>query len=115
MTDNKTKKKGAGKKLLRDMTLLDNFLFREAMNVPKLFGILVDICMEKHVMFEEKPHVEKVFGALPELRQIKVDVYNESMDIALYAIEMQGANTGNLEKRSRYYQSPIDVQMLEPG
>ena len=115
MTDNKTKKKETKKKLLQEMTLLDNFLFRETMNVPELFGILVDICMEKHVMFEEKPHVEKVFGVLPELREIKVDVYNESMDTALYAIEMQGANTGNLEKRSRYYQSHIDVQMLEPG
>ena len=109
------KKKKEVLKLLRDMTLLDNFLFREAMNVPELFGILVDICMEKHIVFNGKPHVEKVFSTLPELREIRVDVYSESVHEAVYSIEMQGTNTGNLQKRSRFYQGHLDVQLLEPG
>ncbi len=115
MRNNQTKKKETKKKPLHDMTLLDNFLFREAMNVPELFGILVDICMEKHVVFNGKPHVEKVFSAQPDLREIRVDVYSESVHEAVYSIEMQKDNTKNLQKRSRYYQAHVDVQLLEPG
>lgn len=103
------------RKLLQNMTLLDSFLFRETMNVPELFGILVDICMEKHVVFNGKPHVEKIFSVSPELREIRVDVYSESVHEAVYSIEMQGTNTGNLRKRSRFYQGHLDVQLLEPG
>ena len=101
MRNNQTKKKETKKKPLHEMTLLDNFLFREAMNVPEMFGILVNICMEKHVVFNGKPHVEKVFSAQPDLREIRVDVYSESVHEAVYSIEMHKDNTKNLQKRSR--------------
>lgn len=71
--------------------------------------------MEKHVPFDDKPRVEKIFALRPELREIRVDVYNESVDEAVYSIEMQQEDTKNLEKRSRYYQAHVDVQLLESG
>lgn len=109
------KEKIEERKPLQEMTLLDNFLFREVMNVPELFKILVNIIMENPVIFLDKPQTEKVFGTSPNLRSIRVDVFNESMDKSIYALEMQSTDTKNLPKRSRYYQSHIDVKLLQPG
>ena len=36
-------------------------------------------------------------------------------DETIYYTEMQKKNTGNLLKRSRYYQGQLDVSLLEPG
>ena len=33
----------------------------------------------------------------------------------LYDTEVQGTNTKNLPKRSRYYESIIDAKLLKPG
>lgn len=103
------------RKDLQQMTLLDNFLFRETMNVPELYSIVVNVCMERHFVFKGKPHVEKVFSTVPKKRGIRVDVYNETVDEMIFAVEMQGENTGNLRKRSRFYQGEIDVQLLDAG
>lgn len=101
--------------VIRRMTPLDAFLFREMMNVQEIHDSVVDICMQEHVVFADKPQAEKVFHAVPEKRGIRVDVYNESVDKRIYTIEMQGKNTGNIPRRSRFYQAQIDVHQLEPG
>ena len=37
------------------------------------------------------------------------------MKVTVYDIEMQVSNTGELPKRSRYYQSMIDLQLIDKG
>lgn len=45
----------------------------------------------------------------------KPDVVGMDRKGTLYYSEMQKKNTGNLKKRSRYYQAQLDVSLLEPG
>ena len=45
---------------------------------------------------------------------VRLDVYLEGDD-AIYDIEMQTSDTGNLRKRSRYYQSVLDTDFLKAG
>lgn len=47
-----------------------------------------------------------------DARSIRLDVYVKDNKDTIYNIEMQVADTGNIEKRSRYYQSMIDLQLI---
>lgn len=44
---------------------------------------------------------------------VRLDVYVRDDKDSVYNIEMQVADTKNLEKRSRYYQSMIDLQLID--
>lgn len=100
---------------LQDLNLMDRFLFDETMEVPGMYQIMVNILLENKVTLLDRVQTEKELRVSPELRSVRLDVV--SMDIfgKLYYTEMQKKNTGNLLKRSRYYQSQLDVSLLEPG
>ena len=44
-----------------------------------------------------------------------MDVWAKDTDEVVYDTEVQGTNTKNLPKRSRYYESIIDAKLLKPG
>lgn len=46
---------------------------------------------------------------------IRLDIYVEDEENTVYNLEMQAENTGVIPKRSRYYQSIIDLNILEKG
>lgn len=46
---------------------------------------------------------------------MRLDVYVKDSKETVYDIEMQAVNTKELPKRARYYQSMIDLQMLDKG
>lgn len=103
------------KRAVQQMTLLDNFLFREVVKEPDLFNILVNILMEQELQFPERSETEKVLGISPLLREIRLDVFNVDTHRHIYSIEMQRTDTGNLRRRSRLYQAQLDVSLLPAG
>lgn len=52
---------------------------------------------------------------LKDLNLLDRFLFAEAMDSIIYDTEVQGKNTRNLPRRSRYYESLIDVKLLEPG
>lgn len=44
-----------------------------------------------------------------------MDVYVKGEDQTVYNVEMQTTNTGELSRRSRYYQELIDMDLIEKG
>ena len=100
---------------LQDLNLVDRFLFDETMEVPGMYQTTVNILLENKVKLLDRAQTEKEFRLSPKLRSVRLDVV--SMDIfgKVYYTEMQKKNTGNLLKRSRYYQGQLDVSLLEPG
>ena len=52
---------------------------------------------------------------MPWLRSVRLDVYNVDENDRVYDAEVQERNTGNLAKRSRFYQALIDSTLLPPG
>lgn len=100
---------------LEQMNLLNKFLFDEAMEDSKTYEAVVSILMENEVEILEKSETEKEFRVSPELRQVRLDVVSMDRAGTIYYTEMQQFNTGNLIKRSRYYQAQLDVSLLEPG
>lgn len=108
MTQNVTTK-------LEELNLTDRFLFDETMENRESYEATVSILLENEIELLERPETEKEFRVSPELRAIRLDVVSMDREKTLYYTEMQKKNTGNLLKRSRYYQAHLDVSLLEPG
>ena len=100
---------------LEKLNLMDRFLFDETMEDLEAYQAAISILLENEIELLEKPETEKEFRISPQLREIRLDVISMDQDKKLYYTEMQKKETGNLRKRSRYYQSQLDVSLLEPG
>lgn len=100
---------------LEELNLMDRFLFDEVMEDKRAYEAVVKILLENEIELLEKPETEKEFRISPELRQIRLDVIGMDIEKKIYYTEMQNRNTGNLCRRSRYYQAQLDVSLLEPG
>ena len=100
---------------LERLNLIDRFLFSETMEDHDAYEAAVSILLEKEISLLGKPETEKELRISPDLRQIRLDVISIDREHRLYYTEMQQRDTGNLRKRSRYYQAQLDASLLEPG
>ncbi|MBP3475105.1 MAG: Rpn family recombination-promoting nuclease/putative transposase [Lachnospiraceae bacterium] len=100
---------------LEDLNLVDRFLFDETMESREAYEAAVSILLENETRLLDKSETEKEFRVSPQLREVRLDVVSMDSEKRIYYTEMQQKNTGNLRKRSRYYQAHIDVSLLEPG
>lgn len=100
---------------LEKLNLVDRFLFDETMENPEAYQAAVSIFLENEIAFPGKTETEKEFRVSPQLRQVRLDVVSMDSRGTVYYTEMQKKNTGNLKRRSRYYQAQLDVSLLEPG
>lgn len=103
------------KKSLRQLNLLDRFLFAEAMEDSETMQAVLEIILGREVVLKYLPQVEKEERVSPLYRYVRLDVLAEDEEDTLYNTEVQKKNTGNLPKRSRHYQAMLDSKMLEPG
>ena len=99
----------------KGLNLLDRFLFAEAMEDPQNMRDVLEIILGKDVVLKHLPQTEKEARISPAYRFAKVDVWAKDTDEVVYDTEVQGTNTKNLPKRSRYYESIIDAKLLKPG
>ena len=108
MTNNVTTK-------LEALNLEDRFLFNETMEITEAYQAVVSILLENEIELLDKPETEKELRISPELRQVRLDVVSMDVQKKIYYTEMQKSDTGNLKKRSRFYQAQLDASLLEPG
>ena len=103
------------KRTLKDLNLMDKFLFDEAMEDKDNMKTLLDIVLGQDTHLKYPPQTEKEFRNSKENRQIRLDVYAIDEDDVVYDKKKQKQNTKNLPKRSRLYQGLIDSNLLPPG
>ena len=103
------------KRTLKDLNLMDKFLFDEAMEDKENMKTLLDIVLGQDTHLKYPPQTEKEFRNSKENRQIRLDVYAIDEDDVVYDTEPQKQNTKNLPKRSRLYQGLIDSNLLPAG
>lgn len=102
-------------KLLSELTLLDRFLFANTMEDRDTLQMVISIILGRDICLADRPQTEKEIRTTPWLRSIRLDVYTLDQDSRVYNTEVQQRNTGNLIKRSRFYQALIDSSLLLPG
>ncbi|MDO5415441.1 MAG: Rpn family recombination-promoting nuclease/putative transposase [Bacillota bacterium] len=100
---------------LKDLNLLDRFLFAEAAEDQEFVELLLEIILGKDIVLKQLPQTEKEERRTIWNRQIKLDVLATGEDDALYDTEVQKKNTYNLPKRTRLYHSLIGSRLLHPG
>lgn len=101
---------------LQELTLLDRFLFDETMEDLEACQAMLEISLESEqritLLCAES---EKEMRTSPDMRSIRLDIFAQDEEEKIYNTEMQKKNTGNLPRRSRYYQAHLDVALLEIG
>ncbi len=100
---------------LKDLNLLDRFLFAEASELPEVMIPMLEIILGKDVVLKHLPQSEKELRRAVWSKIVKMDVLSVDREDALYEMEVQKKDTGNLIRRSRVYNSYIDSKVLPPG
>lgn len=102
-------------KKYEELSIIDDFMFGKVMRNPKhckkLLEIILDVKIRKIIFIDDQQTVNPDYRA----RSIRIDVYVEDDADTVYTVEMQARNTGELPVRSRYYQSVVDINLIEKG
>jgi len=107
-----------GRKQLKDLTLLDRFLFDTAMSDPEISrNILSIIFSDREIPAIRFSAAEQTKEPYYDSRAVRLDVLAIDENDTVYDAEAQKENKGKrfLLRRSRLYQSAIDVNLLQPG
>ena len=113
------------KKSVMEMDLIDDFLFGESLMNPETADLMTKIIIERATGLKVKKLLidcqKTIHGFDTEYHGIRLDLSASEIDIReenaeivrIYDIEPDNTQTGNLPKRNRYYQSLMDVKLLE--
>lgn len=99
-----------------ELGISNDFLFGKIMRNPELCKELLQrILPELDIDRIEYPETQKSIQPDVDARSVRLDVYVKDDKNTVYDIEMQVTDTKELPKRSRYYQSMIDLQLIDKG
>ena len=102
------------RKPFKDLLFSDAFMFAAVMEDPEICrGVL-----ERILGFPiQRVYVrsEAVLFVNPDYRGVRLDVLADDADGSIFNVEMQVTDQHNLPKRSRAYQSRMDLSLLKPG
>lgn len=90
----------------------NNFMFGKIMENPERAKPFLEQILRFKIDHIEYLEREKGIDEKYDGRSIRMDIYAEDGK-AVYDCEMQTTDKGNLPKRSRYYQSLIDIRLLK--
>lgn len=96
--------------------IANDFMFGKVMQDAGLCKeLLQKILPDLKIDHVEYPEVQKGIRQDADAKSVRLDVYVEDGKGTVYDIEMQTTDTKELPKRSRYYQSMLDLQMIDKG
>ena len=99
-----------------ELSISNDFLFGKVMQNPELCrGLLQRILPDLKIARIEYPELQKSIRMDMDARSVRLDVYVKDEKETVYDIEMQVSGTKELPRRSRYYQSMIDLQLIDKG
>ena len=102
-------------KAWEDLKIIDDFLFGKVMRDPGLCKRMLEIILDIKIERIEYPEEQKVIDIAVDAKSVRLDVYVMDEQHTVYNVELQTTNKDNLPRRSRYYQSMIDLDLIEKG
>lgn len=109
------KKKKKNMVPLQALNLTSRFLYDEVMENSEIHREALSIIFGKEIPPLAQTESEKELRISPAIRSIRMDVISIDEDDTVYNSEMNAERKTDLAKRSRYYQSLLDTNLLEPG
>ena len=104
----------ANRKRLQELTIKDNFMFGAVMMVEDNCRKFLELSLGFPIAHLEISK-EKSIVYHPEQKGVRLDIYAKDEQNTRYNVEMQVIPKKNLAKRSRYYHSQIDMELLPSG
>ncbi len=99
-----------------ELSISNDFLFGKVMQNPELCKELLQrILPDLNIERIEYPELQKNINVDMDAHSVRLDVYVKDDKETVYDIEMQVSHTKELPKRSWYYQSMIDLQLIDKG
>ena len=102
------------RKKLQELTIKDNFMFGAVMaveeNCRRFLELVLEMPIERVEMIKEKS-----LSYHPEYKGVRLDIYAKDWKNTRYNVEMQVKKTTDLGKRSSFYHSQMDMEMLASG
>lgn len=102
------------RKTLQELTIKDDFMFGAVMTDEELCREFLEMVLGFKIS-SVRVSKEKSFVYHPEYKGIRLDIVAADENRTHYNVEMQVRYKKNLGKRSRYYHSQIDMEMLSTG
>ncbi|MBR1479072.1 MAG: Rpn family recombination-promoting nuclease/putative transposase [Lachnospiraceae bacterium] len=115
MSGNNKTRKTPVKKPFEELTITDNYMFQAVMRDPNHVKPLLEMIIGKEIREIVIVETEKTQETGYESRGIRMDVYIKDDENTVYDVEMQSSRKRYLGKRFRYYQSAIDVDVVNKG
>ena len=102
-------------KPIEELTIVDDFMFGAVMSNPKYCKPMLEMILGVKIREIRYPELQKAIDQRYGSKSIRLDVYVEDETGAVYDVEIQTTSKKNLPKRTRYYQSLIDLHILDHG
>ncbi|TGY96227.1 Rpn family recombination-promoting nuclease/putative transposase [Petralouisia muris] len=97
-----------------ELQISNDFIFGKVMQDPKLCKELLQrILPQLKIDHIEYPETQKAIRPDIDAKSVRLDVYVADSNNNVYDIEMQVAMSKEMPKRTRYYQSLLDMQMID--
>ena len=102
--------------LWQSLTITDDFMFGKIMQDPEICMELLQIIFP-HQQIERIEYINTQETLRPDkdAKGIRLDVFVRDNQNVAFCVEMQTRNEDVLPKRSRYYQSLVDLELLDRG
>ncbi len=97
-----------------ELTFTDDGMFQSVLHEPDICAELVERLLHVEVEHVEYPEIEKQIAPYYTTKGIRLDVYLKDQN-KIIDIEMQTYPQNSIGKRTRYYQSMIDIDALIKG
>ena len=104
------------RKSFNELTFTDDYMFRAVLreNIDICKG-LIELILNVEVDHLEFKGDDFTLAAGTDARSVRLDVYLKDDKGTAYDIEMENWNKSELPRRTRYYQSMLDVNHLDPN
>ena len=99
----------------QELNLSDDFMFAKVMEDPETSRRVVEKILNVRIRKLNVVQTQRVFDIEPDSRGIRLDVFLDDEEKNRYTVEMQTMNEYNLDRRSRYYHSVMDLDLISKG
>ena len=103
------------KKTLDELTLMDDYMFAAVMEDTRFLKPLLEFILQVKIVKIELTEPQKTEKKGYNSKGVRLDLYIVDENGVIYNVEVQTSNKRNLPKRMRYYQSIVDISILNPG
>lgn len=101
-------------KPIDELTFTDDYMFGHVLQNPDICKELLERLLHIKIEKVEFPELQKSISTFYESKGIRLDVYVKGSD-KIFDIEIQNNSAVNLPRRTRYYQSMLDMDNLYKG